>query len=204
MRGSYSGNTLAFQANADSSILLPRSIHIRLLMNYTDETFVKELDLPSIPVELEEECYGRITESYSFFSPNGFTKYSVSDNLEKWLKQNVISKLENYQLSDVISVQTISSSYPITPHVDGAGEVSVFYILDLGGDNVQTSWFLQDGYPLIRDRTVRNINTFDNVKMCFSKKLQPKKWVLLQSNILHNVTNITTLRTSVALRFIEK
>ena len=25
MRGSYSGNTLAFQANADSSILLPRS-----------------------------------------------------------------------------------------------------------------------------------------------------------------------------------
>ena len=25
-RGSYSGNTLAFQANADSSILLPRSI----------------------------------------------------------------------------------------------------------------------------------------------------------------------------------
>ena len=26
MRGSYSGNTLAFQANADSSILLPRSI----------------------------------------------------------------------------------------------------------------------------------------------------------------------------------
>ena len=26
MRGSYSGNTLAFQANADSSILLPRSM----------------------------------------------------------------------------------------------------------------------------------------------------------------------------------
>ena len=26
MRGSYSGNTLAFQANAESSILLPRSI----------------------------------------------------------------------------------------------------------------------------------------------------------------------------------
>ncbi len=25
LRGSYSGNTLAFQANADSSILLPRS-----------------------------------------------------------------------------------------------------------------------------------------------------------------------------------
>ena len=27
MRGSYSGNTLAFQANAESSILLPRSIN---------------------------------------------------------------------------------------------------------------------------------------------------------------------------------
>ena len=28
MRGSYSGNTLAFQANAESSILLPRSIFL--------------------------------------------------------------------------------------------------------------------------------------------------------------------------------
>ena len=29
LRGSYSGNTLAFQANADSSILLPRSKFIK-------------------------------------------------------------------------------------------------------------------------------------------------------------------------------
>ena len=29
MRGSYSGNTLAFQANAESSILLPRSKFIQ-------------------------------------------------------------------------------------------------------------------------------------------------------------------------------
>ena len=29
MRGSYSGNTLAFQANAESSILLPRSTTTR-------------------------------------------------------------------------------------------------------------------------------------------------------------------------------
>ena len=48
------------------------------------------------------------------------------------------------------------------------------------------------------------VKTFDDVEMCFTTTLQPKKWVLLQSNILHNVTNITTLRTSVALRFIEK
>ena len=171
-------------------------------MNYTDETFVKELDLPSIPVELEEECYAQITDN-GYIASAGFTKYSVSDNLKKWLELNVISKLENYLVAD-ISIQTISSSYRITPHIDGAGEVSVFYILDLGGDDVQTSWFLQSGYPLIRDRTVRNIKTFDDVEMCFTTRLQPKKWVLLQSNILHNVTNITTLRTSVALRFIEK
>jgi hypothetical protein len=31
MRGSYSGNTLAFQANAESSILLPRSTQIAWL-----------------------------------------------------------------------------------------------------------------------------------------------------------------------------
>jgi hypothetical protein len=33
MRGSYSGNTLAFQANAESSILLPRSNFVLLVMS---------------------------------------------------------------------------------------------------------------------------------------------------------------------------
>ena len=35
MRGSYSGNTLAFQANAESSILLPRS---RIIMKLFEAT----------------------------------------------------------------------------------------------------------------------------------------------------------------------
>ena len=34
MRGSYSGNTLAFQANAESSILLPRSRNSPLHTEY--------------------------------------------------------------------------------------------------------------------------------------------------------------------------
>jgi hypothetical protein len=33
MRGSYSGNTSAFQADAESSILLPRSIFVLLVMS---------------------------------------------------------------------------------------------------------------------------------------------------------------------------
>jgi hypothetical protein len=172
-------------------------------MKHIPATFFKELDLPPIPLELEEECFSQITAQYKYFAPKGFAKYKVSHNLKNWLLLNVVSNLKNYLVTDM-SIQTISPSYPTTPHVDGAGEVSVFYILDLGGDNVQTSWFVQGGYPLVRDRTVRNIRTFDNVEMCFTTTLQPKKWVLLQSNILHNVTNITTLRTSVALRFVEK
>ena len=34
MRGSYSGNTLAFQANAESSILLPRSSFEKVFYGY--------------------------------------------------------------------------------------------------------------------------------------------------------------------------
>ena len=54
MRGSYSGNTLAFQANAESSILLPRS-------KLTTKVDMKKLSLsrgPSINTDLCVENVG--------------------------------------------------------------------------------------------------------------------------------------------------
>jgi hypothetical protein len=53
MRGSYSGNTLAFQAKADSSILLPRS-KVKLVEN---APMAKLVDAPDLGSGIER-CVG--------------------------------------------------------------------------------------------------------------------------------------------------
>ena len=47
MRGSYSGNTLAFQANAESSILLPRSTQFAWLRREVMHLLYTENDVSS-------------------------------------------------------------------------------------------------------------------------------------------------------------
>ena len=73
MRGSYSGNTLAFQANAESSILLPRSIVLN--MNLTEQliALAEEIEM-SDPIDWgmlsisEHDAYeliaGSVLENY--------------------------------------------------------------------------------------------------------------------------------------------
>ena len=43
MRGSYSGNTSAFQADAESSILLPRSMFLKWKKNLIIKTIIRFL-----------------------------------------------------------------------------------------------------------------------------------------------------------------
>ena len=54
MRGSYSGNTWAFQAHAESSILLPRSIYIHALLSALWEA---QIDNTRTRFESKQECF---------------------------------------------------------------------------------------------------------------------------------------------------
>ena len=75
MRGSYSGNTLAFQAKAESSILLPRSTGL--------EMFVEKRNFLS-PIEFNssfKQILANDTVPW-FYSKN--TAYDTTDDQSKW------------------------------------------------------------------------------------------------------------------------
>ena len=114
MRGSYSGNTLAFQANADSSILLPRSNQDKYQMN-----------LLFVPLDIEiPEINFKLGERYTFRQPY-------------WESKNVLGKENNYQeyrnLLDQIPIINITTftfkvqKKATKPHIDYYPNVSDVY-----------------------------------------------------------------------------
>lgn len=120
MRGSYSGNTLAFQANAESSILLPRSNYfINIFMSNIksracDNVFtLEEIDL----LRQDQDSRPVASESNKIFNKN----------LDYHLEDSVPYKIIRPKLNDLIGYdhEFATGSYkeahnPYQTHVDNS------------------------------------------------------------------------------------
>lgn len=86
-------------------------------------------------------------------------------------------------------------------HTDGnRGEYVLAYNLDVGGPNVHTVWYQEDGQPLIRQPgmkrlSMRNLTKMDEVVF------KPREWGMLKANILHTVDSIQTDRIALTIGF---
>jgi hypothetical protein len=171
---------------------------------FSPEDFYKELDYPPLPYDLEQDAYSCISLSSQYYARQQcFMKYRQSTKMKDWITANIVPQLDGYQLSDS-SIQEILPPYGTkAPHTDAAGETTIFYILDQGGIDVQTNWFIEKGFPLIRKASIANTTVFDDLEKCYSTIVPLRKWVMLHSNILHNVSGVTDTRVSIALRLTQ-
>jgi hypothetical protein len=79
------------------------------------------------------------------------------------------------------------------------------YILDTGGSRVETSWYQQHGYPLVRpdlksvfdpDRIPKNFDSMKEIdRVCFPAQ----QWMCINSAILHAVENVESTRVAIQI-----
>jgi len=91
------------------------------------------------------------------------------------------------------------------PHVDISRDYAMMYILDTGGDQVETSWYRQQGHPLHRpdlkalfdlDRIVTNFDTLEEIdRVCFPTH----QWICINGAILHAIENIQSPRVAIQI-----
>lgn len=84
--------------------------------------FIKELRLPTIPIELEYQIWELVNAT-----PVGYQWITVNSNLKDWCNQNICP-------STHWGVQLIKLDLPL--HRDAASQVKINYLLDTGGDAV--------------------------------------------------------------------
>lgn len=109
-----------------------------------------------------------------------------------------------FQTTDDIKVkqQWIWGSPTITPHVDWGREQFLMYILDTGGENVTTNFYIEPGYPLYR-KWIPFLSKIEDTRQLikvYTATLKPKTWYYMNANIIHDVVGMTSPRIAISVQ----
>lgn len=192
--------------------------------------FYTILDCPPLPVEFEKEVIATVrgTERLKVKTfkdapgrkeyrerlvtmPDGSQcisvtsqKWSISAELEQWIRDNVYDG--PWVDVGINSHNTVSNV--MGPHVDDIKNEIILYVVETGGDNVETAWWQEQGFPVERpDKLPANNNgefytSSDDYRQLNELKrvcLPTGKWVRMNTLVLHSVENITGRRTIVKI-----
>jgi|SRR5476651_494711 len=138
--------------------------------------FINELKLPPVPTHLEQYGYQTLTETQSTVVDDRtsfFNIYTVIEPLQTWLLDNVMAAQW--------SIQTFTSDASM--HVDRTNTTNLLYFLEMGGDDVITTFYHEDDHSVLE-----------------TVKLQPRIWYSFKSDILHSVSNIELGKTRIAFQ----
>ena len=85
-------------------------------------------------------------------------------------------------------------------HSDKTRSFTLFYLIDAGGDKVQTRFFKEKRKPLYRkDFTV--ITDYSKIELVESVVIKPFKWYLLNQRIIHDVFGIESIRKCITVSY---
>ena len=132
------------------------------------------LDLPQVPKELILPIE-QVLELENIFGgkSKNYTIHEVQDDLRVWLQKIFPNNIK-------FRYQTLVDGVPI--HRDRGRDTALNYIIDTGGENVQTVWYDKD-----------------KVKITHSVILTSGVWHELQVNHYHTVTNIQGRRFAITV-----
>jgi len=124
----------------------------------------------------------------------------LGSDWELWVRENVISEFVNTGVRIALGEDTTVHG----AHADQwAGDpprptYKFYYLLDNGGDNVETIFYKEKNQPLERESTKQNpvaIYDYSTLEEFERIKLPLNQWILLNTNVIHGVENITGPRT---------
>jgi hypothetical protein len=178
--------------------------------------YYQELDFPSVPNKLLQEitfseiAVDDLGYGYEHFK-NGEKinpcSYRVSEiknkELRSWIWNNIpITKM----LSRLTYQQAChdTGGYHIV-HSDILRSYAINYMIELGGDDVWTSWYQEKGYPLKRTKKEGNSQAdtgyidYTNLELLDTAKFKQGKWYIMSTDVLHDVGKIIGPRKSISI-----
>jgi len=180
----------------------------------------RELGLPKIPKELlifkndpisyvkdigynlQHEKNGRILKSCEYLN------YELDSALKNWIFENIpgTKKMKSFPFKQVSKTMDGVVGTHIV-HSDIDRKFALNYMLELGGENVITSWYQEKDKPLRRTKysggkqaDTGSVN-YSNLELLDSVVLKLNTWYLIATDILHDVDNIKEERSSISISF---
>ena len=152
-----------------------------LLFQYLDQ-------LPKIPVELLADPY--IPDPAQIgFQDVGYTRWALRPELKSWLANNISTQI------DIAGYQIISED--VNAHFDRR-QWALNYVVHTGGPCVVTAFFKDRKSPLQVDQVYR-LDQTEELDFLFDHCVEPSRWHILNTRVLHSVKGIETERVAVTI-----
>jgi hypothetical protein len=124
--------------------------------------------------------------------------YAMGSDWEQWVKENIISEyLETGVRSSVGSESAIHGV-----HVDTPVKWKFFYLIEEGGENVITTFYLEKNHPAVRYGTPDNIVhsvDYSELVPIDAVHIPVNQWVFFDTRVMHGVENILSDRTMLVI-----
>jgi len=136
----------------------------------------------------------------STFTTAGTHRYAIGTEFEDWVREYFQQDPKGCGISIFDNVGPA-----LAPHVDASRNFTIQYLLDLGGDNVDTVWYKEKGQDIVRPDLRSNFNpsatidSYDRVEEIDRVRLPLHKWGCLHANILHSVENVKGPRLAIQI-----
>lgn len=182
----------------------------------------KEVNLPTIPAELlvfnkePDKFVKDIGYGLEHFKDGrklnacAYINTAIRDNpLRTWIENNIPGVNNDSKVLLQRSKAFDAESTHIV-HLDIGRVFALNYFLDLGGDNVLTSWYQEKNMPVHRVKTERGKQAdtgqvkYDDLTVLATTKFELHKWYLLSTDMLHDVDHITGNRASITVSFNDR
>lgn len=183
-------------------------------LNYPplDEALLSRASLPEFPYEEQLEIEKKVDETPELRrqiveTPNGRIKTAYYYNKKVVDEELINAARETLQLTGYDRKETnmvrqwVWGGDCLSAHTDENRQCQFIYILDTGGEGIQTSWYMEPGKPVARKwkRYLTCINdTRHLIKLC-SVVLKPKTWYYFNTAIIHDVQNIQAMRNALCV-----
>ena len=133
----------------------------------------------------------------------GSQRYPMSLEYESWVKENIKSEWAVCCINRHTQV-----SNTMGPHIDDQTNELLYFILQEGGDNVETVWWQENGCEIERPDKLPTLDYYDTAVNDYNKlteidriKIPAGVWVRMNTMILHSVENITGVRIGLSIRY---
>jgi hypothetical protein len=144
--------------------------------------------LPPIPAHLLLDAY-LLDESKIGFQDGEYTRWALRFKIQEWLNENISNEIL------ISGMQIITGDIPM--HCDKR-HWALNYIIETGGDAVKTGFHKLPGEPTRQTPSARAWNAAHSEEIC-SIVLEPFRWHIINTHVLHSVTGVTSTRKAVTL-----
>lgn len=130
-------------------------------------------------------------------------RYSMSNEYELWIRKNI--KDGNIILG--VNQHNLNSN-TMGPHVDDVNSELMCFLIQEGGNNVETVWWQEKGHPAQRLDKIPTFDYYDPAVNDYTSLVEISRvripmgaWVRMNTTILHSVENINSTRTMLTIRY---